>query len=205
MGESHTAPGGKQGGEDAKTSGEGMEEAAAEKAQAAGGAEERGREAVDAPMPKNPNPLEWERHALTHIHYAPWCSVCVKGRGRDDPHRAGRPHADRISCNSISPSLKARGKRTSWRRSWSASCARPATRTRWQKRRASSETKCSGTPKCGSRMQDFINYYCALMASQASSRSCARLPSRERGPHGKLKTLVNDDMEEQMTKLELVE
>ena len=66
VGESHTAPGGKQGGEDAKTSGEGVEEAAAEKAQAAGGgAEERGREAIGAPMPKSPSPLERERHVLT--------------------------------------------------------------------------------------------------------------------------------------------
>ena len=72
VGKSHTAPGGKQGGEDAKTSGEGAEEAAAEKAQAAGGGvEERGREAIGAPMPKSPNPLERERHVLTHIPYAP--------------------------------------------------------------------------------------------------------------------------------------
>ena len=45
-------------------------------------------------MPKNSNPLERERHVLTQTPYALWCSVCVKGRGRDDPHRAGRPHAE---------------------------------------------------------------------------------------------------------------
>eukprot|EP00972_Heterocapsa_arctica_P019197 2832302-Heterocapsa_arctica.AAC.1 len=39
------------------------------------------REARGPRLPR----LEQERHALTHVPYAAWCSTCVQGRGRDDP------------------------------------------------------------------------------------------------------------------------
>eukprot|EP00972_Heterocapsa_arctica_P053459 7873940-Heterocapsa_arctica.AAC.1 len=38
-------------------------------------------------VPTPPSATELERHALTHVPYAPWCSTCVKSRGRDDAHR----------------------------------------------------------------------------------------------------------------------
>eukprot|EP00972_Heterocapsa_arctica_P081905 12071325-Heterocapsa_arctica.AAC.1 len=38
-------------------------------------------------LPTPPSAVELERHTLTHVPYAPWCSTCVKSRGRDDAHR----------------------------------------------------------------------------------------------------------------------
>ena len=37
--------------------------------------------------PKDPSPDERERHWRTHLPYRAWCPVCVKARGREDPHR----------------------------------------------------------------------------------------------------------------------
>ena len=34
-----------------------------------------------------------EQHMLTHLPCHPWCSACVEGRGRDDPHQR-RAHKD---------------------------------------------------------------------------------------------------------------
>ena len=50
----------------------------------------------DAPLaepvqqPKCPTPEEIARHELTHIPAATWCEACVKGRGREAPHRDQR-------------------------------------------------------------------------------------------------------------------
>eukprot|EP00972_Heterocapsa_arctica_P111454 16408734-Heterocapsa_arctica.AAC.1 len=46
----------------------------------------RVREVRGVPLPKAPSSLEVERHALVHVPYMPWCSTCVRGRGRDAPH-----------------------------------------------------------------------------------------------------------------------
>ena len=82
-GESHPAPSGKQGGEDAKTSDDfALEETAEEEEQ-------------DQPM------MEWRPgvkptaapravHEATHVPYAWWCGTCVEGQGRDDAHRKVR-------------------------------------------------------------------------------------------------------------------
>eukprot|EP00972_Heterocapsa_arctica_P035633 5242807-Heterocapsa_arctica.AAC.1 len=45
------------------------------------------REARGMLLPTPPSAVELERHSLTHVPYAPWCSTCVKSRGRDDAHR----------------------------------------------------------------------------------------------------------------------
>eukprot|EP00972_Heterocapsa_arctica_P115221 16446627-Heterocapsa_arctica.AAC.1 len=45
------------------------------------------REPRAAVLPRAPSELERERHALTHLPFAPWCPACVQGRGRDDGHR----------------------------------------------------------------------------------------------------------------------
>ena len=47
-------------------------------------------EEVDMKMrraPKEPTKEERERHELTHLPYRNWCPVCVRGRGRNTPHR----------------------------------------------------------------------------------------------------------------------
>ena len=50
----------------------------------------------DAPLaepmqqPKCPTPEEIARHELTHLPAATWCEACVKGRGREAPHRDQR-------------------------------------------------------------------------------------------------------------------
>ena len=50
----------------------------------------------DAPLaepmqqPICPTPEEIARHELTHLPAATWCEACVKGRGREAPHRDQR-------------------------------------------------------------------------------------------------------------------
>ena len=41
-------------------------------------------------QPKCPTPEEIARHELTHLPAATWCEACVKGRGREAPHRDQR-------------------------------------------------------------------------------------------------------------------
>ena len=37
--------------------------------------------------PSDPTPLELSCHyASGHLPYRPWCSICVKARGHEDPH-----------------------------------------------------------------------------------------------------------------------
>ena len=38
------------------------------------------------PNPADPTPAERERHNATHLPYRPWCSICVKANGKEDPH-----------------------------------------------------------------------------------------------------------------------
>ena len=46
----------------------------------------------DAPVkvardPGDPSPVEREEHNATHMPYRSWCPVCVKAKGREEPHR----------------------------------------------------------------------------------------------------------------------
>ena len=36
--------------------------------------------------PAEPTKLEVEQHWATHLPYRPWCPICCKARGREDPH-----------------------------------------------------------------------------------------------------------------------
>ena len=47
----------------------------------------QGREPREQALAKEPGEEEKRKHALTHVPYAPWCSACIKHRGRPDPHR----------------------------------------------------------------------------------------------------------------------
>ena len=38
--------------------------------------------------PSEPTPEEKEKHWAVHLPCRSWCPVCVKARGREDPHRA---------------------------------------------------------------------------------------------------------------------
>ena len=39
--------------------------------------------------PKAPTQEEIEEHMATHLPHAAWCDICMKGRGRNTPHRKG--------------------------------------------------------------------------------------------------------------------
>ena len=41
--------------------------------------------------PEPPSQVERELHELTHLPYTPWCESCVRGRGKDLPHRKVEP------------------------------------------------------------------------------------------------------------------
>ena len=51
---------------------------------------EEGRGARGAPVPSNPSRQERQEHELTHTPYRSWCEHCVRARGRNRPHQAGR-------------------------------------------------------------------------------------------------------------------
>ena len=36
--------------------------------------------------PSDPTPEERERHNKTHLPHRPWCTICIKARGREDKH-----------------------------------------------------------------------------------------------------------------------
>ena len=46
--------------------------------------------------PEPPSQVERELHELTHLPYAPWCESCVRGRGKDLPHRKVEPPEKRL-------------------------------------------------------------------------------------------------------------
>ena len=60
-----------------------------------------GLEARGLPTPVEPTKAEVEWHNLTHVPHAPWCSACVRGRGRDSRHEAQGAEA-RADCESWS-------------------------------------------------------------------------------------------------------
>ena len=40
--------------------------------------------------PTKPTKREFEEHEITHLPYRSWCWACVRGRGKEAPHRRGR-------------------------------------------------------------------------------------------------------------------
>ena len=38
-------------------------------------------------VPRTPTQKEIDEHVATHLPHAEWCDVCMKGRGRNSPHR----------------------------------------------------------------------------------------------------------------------
>ena len=56
-------------------------------------AEASNRDGTRAPMkvitsPQKPSRAEVEKHNLCHIPYEPWCSCCVGGRAKENPHKS---------------------------------------------------------------------------------------------------------------------
>ena len=39
--------------------------------------------------PRAPTQKEIDEHMATHLPHAAWCDICMKGRGRNTPHRKG--------------------------------------------------------------------------------------------------------------------
>ena len=46
--------------------------------------------------PAEPTKLEVEQHWATHLPYRPWCPICCKARGREDPHTDQRKRSERV-------------------------------------------------------------------------------------------------------------
>ena len=42
-----------------------------------------------AKSPNEPTQEEVDEHCVTHLPYRSWCPVCVKARGREEPHKKG--------------------------------------------------------------------------------------------------------------------
>ena len=51
--------------------------------------DEEGRAPVLRRSPASPSRQEVEEHMATHIPFREWCEHCVRGRGRNDPHKVG--------------------------------------------------------------------------------------------------------------------
>ena len=45
--------------------------------------------------PPGPTTEELDKHELTHVVFHSWCSHCVSGRAREDPHRRIATHEGR--------------------------------------------------------------------------------------------------------------
>ena len=39
--------------------------------------------------PRTPTQKEIDEHMATHLPHAAWCDICMKGRGRNTPHKKG--------------------------------------------------------------------------------------------------------------------
>ena len=70
----------------------------------------RGQEARAPGVPRKPGEEEVRKHGLTHVPYAAWCESCVRGRGREAPHRrreeAGEEQAEEIQLDYFFANLK---------------------------------------------------------------------------------------------------
>ena len=49
-------------------------------------------EAEMTPVPHEPSEFEKQKHHLTHIPFQPWCTSCVKGKAKAEPHKTNRAH-----------------------------------------------------------------------------------------------------------------
>ena len=49
--------------------------------------EEEAQEPVTRRAPKGPTKEEREKHDATHLQFREWCDHCVRGRGRNSPHK----------------------------------------------------------------------------------------------------------------------
>ena len=52
--------------------------------------------------PSEPTPEEKQKHWAVHLPYRSWCPVCVKARGREDPHRAQKERKADLELPQIS-------------------------------------------------------------------------------------------------------
>ena len=79
------------------------------------GAEEEnqnGRPARLLRAPRTPSQSERELHEAVHLPHAQWCEYCVRGRGRNKPHkhRSGKVEGNRQDQAWMSPSIHGRVK-----------------------------------------------------------------------------------------------
>ena len=49
--------------------------------------DEEAQEPVTRKAPKGPTKEEKEKHEATHLPFREWCQHCVRGRGRNKPHK----------------------------------------------------------------------------------------------------------------------
>ena len=49
--------------------------------------EEEAQEPVTRRAPKGPTKEEREKHEATHLPFREWCQHCIRGRGRNKPHK----------------------------------------------------------------------------------------------------------------------
>ena len=52
-------------------------------------AEDEGARPRVLKAPRAPTQKEIDEHMATHLPHAAWCDICMKGRGRNTPHRGG--------------------------------------------------------------------------------------------------------------------
>ena len=63
--------------------------------------EEEGRKVKEVMRPKEPSQEEYDEHMVTHIPFRSWCTFCVKGRGRAQPHRSVEKEEPTVPCISM--------------------------------------------------------------------------------------------------------
>ena len=49
-------------------------------------------------VPIRPTQEEVDKHCLNHAVYRNWCEFCVRGRGKEDPHRFVKKVKCRSQC-----------------------------------------------------------------------------------------------------------
>jgi hypothetical protein len=54
------------------------------------GVEEGSRRTQKMMDPRKPSPEEVAEHEMTHLPYRNWCRHCIKGRGREMPHKKSK-------------------------------------------------------------------------------------------------------------------